>query len=94
MGDVLKFPRAKRQGQMRSVRVAVPFTPLEFDLGATLRGRAQVDHLLAGENSSVIDEAHRLRLNAPTLAQLRRWQATTGRCNHYRSVPPGTASAR
>ena len=77
------------------MRVAVPFAPLEFDLGATLRGRAQFDHLLAGAaSSSVIDEAHRLMLNAPTLAQLRGWQATAGRCNHYRSVPPGTASAR
>jgi hypothetical protein len=46
---------------LRSVRVAVPFAPLEVDLGATLRGRAQVDHLLAGAaSSSVIDEAHRL----------------------------------
>jgi hypothetical protein len=47
MGDVPKFPRAKRQGQMRSVRVAVPFAPLEFDLGAMLHERAQVDHLVA-----------------------------------------------
>jgi hypothetical protein len=40
MGDVVTLPRAKRQGPLRSVRVAVPLA-FKLDLGAMLRERAQ-----------------------------------------------------
>ena len=47
MGDVVTFPRAKRQGLLRSVRVAARFA-FKFDLGMMLRERAQVGALLDG----------------------------------------------
>jgi hypothetical protein len=61
---------------LRNVRVAVPFV-LKHDIARMLREGAQVDRLLArAARSRRIDEAHRLVRDAPTLAQLLRWQPT------------------